>query len=77
VQRPDRSVRDASGIYTFNGLTNGSYTVTPSKFNYTFTPASLVVTINGAAVSGGQLHGAIAEQQHFRAVSPRRTAPVR
>ena len=39
---------DASGNYTFTGLANGSYTITPSLTGYTFTPASTAVTINGA-----------------------------
>jgi Domain of unknown function (DUF4082)/Bacterial Ig domain len=39
---------DASGAYTCTGLANGSYTVTPSKAGFTFTPASLAVTVNGA-----------------------------
>jgi hypothetical protein len=43
---------DASGNYTFSGLANGAYTVTPSRTGYTFTPASQNVTINGADVTG-------------------------
>jgi hypothetical protein len=39
---------DASGNYSFSGLPNGSYTVTPSKTGFTFTPANQPVTINGA-----------------------------
>ena len=39
---------DASGNYTFTGLANGSYTVSPSLAGYTFNPASTSVTINGA-----------------------------
>jgi hypothetical protein len=39
---------NSSGVYTFSGLTNGSYTVTPSKTGFTFTPASLAVTVSGA-----------------------------
>ena len=44
-------VADASGNYIFSGLANGSYTVTPSKAGFTFTPASRPVTINGANVT--------------------------
>jgi hypothetical protein len=36
---------DASGNYSFAGLAAGSYTLTPSKSGYTFTPASQPVTI--------------------------------
>ena len=43
---------DASGNYSFANLANGSYTVTPSKAGFGFTPASAPVTINGANVSG-------------------------
>jgi len=42
---------DSGGNYTFTGLVNGSYTVTPSKSGYTFTPTSLPVTVNGAGVT--------------------------
>ncbi len=43
---------DSSGNYTFSGLANGSYTVTPSKSGYTFNPSSLSVTINSANQTG-------------------------
>jgi len=43
---------DASGNYTFNNLTNGTYTVTPSKTGQTFSPPSQTISVNGAAVSG-------------------------
>jgi uncharacterized protein (TIGR03437 family) len=43
---------DASGNYAFTGLANGTYTVTPSKSGYTFSPANQSVTINGANLSG-------------------------
>jgi hypothetical protein len=39
------------GTYSFNGLLNGSYTVTPSKAGYTFSPASTAVAISGASRS--------------------------
>ena len=39
---------DASGNYSFTGLANGSYTVTPSKAGYNFTPAAQNVTVSGA-----------------------------
>jgi hypothetical protein len=43
---------DSSGNYTFSGLLNGSYTVTPSKAGFTFTPPNQGVTISNANVSG-------------------------
>jgi hypothetical protein len=42
---------DASGNFTFTGLTNGRYTVTPTKAGVTFGPTSRSVTINGANVT--------------------------
>jgi uncharacterized protein (TIGR03437 family) len=39
---------NVSGSYTFSGLANGSYTVTPSLSGHTFSPASAAVTVNGA-----------------------------
>jgi hypothetical protein len=43
---------DASGNYTFTGLANGSYAVTPSKSGYTFSPTSSSRTVNGANIAG-------------------------
>ena len=43
---------DANGNYTFTGLLNGRYTVTPSVSGYDFTPASMSVTVNGADMPG-------------------------
>jgi hypothetical protein len=43
---------DASGNFTFTGLANGTYTVTPSKTGFVFTPTSQSVPINGANVGG-------------------------
>ena len=43
---------DASGNYAFPTLPNGSYTVTPSRNGFTFSPVSQSQTINGADVSG-------------------------
>ena len=43
---------NASGNYTFGGLANGNYTITPSQAGYTFTPSSKNVAINGANVTG-------------------------
>jgi hypothetical protein len=51
---------DDSGNYTFSGLSNGSYSVTPSKTDYTFTPANLSVTVDGANVTGQNFSASIA-----------------
>jgi hypothetical protein len=37
----------AGGSYSFTGLANGYYTVTPSKTSYTFTPTSSYIYVNG------------------------------
>jgi uncharacterized delta-60 repeat protein len=42
---------DAAGNYTFQGLTNGSYTVTPGKTDYTFSPAGSAQTVNGTNIT--------------------------
>jgi hypothetical protein len=39
------------GQYSFTGLSNGSYTVTPAKSGYVMTPPSQAVTVNGANIS--------------------------
>jgi hypothetical protein len=43
---------DASGNYSFNGVVNGSYTVTPANQGVTFTPTSRAVTVNSGVASG-------------------------
>jgi predicted small secreted protein len=43
---------DVNGNYSFTGLANGAYTVTPSKAGYTFTPPSINVNVSGADVIG-------------------------
>jgi hypothetical protein len=43
---------DSSGNYTFTGLSNGVYAVTPSKSGFAFSPTSQSATVSGASVSG-------------------------
>ena len=43
---------DATGTFTVANATTGTYTLTPSLAGYTFTPASLTVTVVGTAVGG-------------------------
>jgi lysophospholipase L1-like esterase len=43
---------DGSGNYEIDGLTNGAYTVTPSRAGFVFTPNSRDETISGADVTG-------------------------
>ncbi len=46
------TLTDANGNYLFTGLSDGSYTITPSKTGYTFTPASINRLISGSNVTG-------------------------
>ena len=43
---------NANGFYTFTGLANGIYKVTPTQTGRTFTPANRTVTVNNANVTG-------------------------
>jgi hypothetical protein len=42
---------DGSGNFTTSGLANGSYTLTPSKTGYTFSPTSRSETISGSNIT--------------------------
>jgi len=48
----ESTTTDASGNYTFTGLNDDIYTVTPSNCVYTFTPSSRTVVISGANING-------------------------
>jgi hypothetical protein len=52
-----RTTTDALGNYIFTGLNYGSYKVTPSKQNYTFTPANSTVILSSANGSGQDFTG--------------------
>lgn len=39
------------GSYTFGGLVDGSYVVTPNQAGYTFTPASATATVAGSSIN--------------------------
>jgi len=43
---------DSSGAYSFSAVPNGTYNITPSKAGYTFSPASLIASVNGSDVTG-------------------------
>lgn len=43
---------NATGAFTFNGLPNGAYVITPSHLGYSFAPTTQGVTVNGANVTG-------------------------
>ena len=44
-------ITDASGNYAFTGLDNGSYTITPSRTGFTFSPTSSPQTVSGADIT--------------------------
>jgi Concanavalin A-like lectin/glucanases superfamily/GDSL-like Lipase/Acylhydrolase family/SdrD B-like domain/CarboxypepD_reg-like domain len=56
---------DSNGNYSFTGLSNGIYTIRPSKAGYTFTPASISVTINGANTQGQNFSGVFTGQTKY------------
>jgi hypothetical protein len=44
------TIGNSSGNYTFSGLANGTYVVTPSLSGYNFSPSAQNVSINGSDV---------------------------
>ncbi len=54
---------NSSGNYSFPGLTNGTYSVTPSKSGFAFTPPTQTATINGANLTGINFTGAAGSGQ--------------
>jgi hypothetical protein len=46
------TITNTSGNYSFTGLADGNYTVTPSLAGYVFTPVSSALTVSGANVIG-------------------------
>jgi hypothetical protein len=54
---------DASGNYSFDGLVNGTYTITPSNSGVTFTPQSAQVTVNYASLSGVNFSAVVTNPQ--------------
>jgi Carboxypeptidase regulatory-like domain len=43
---------DAGGNYTFIGVRNGDYTITPALTGYTFTPANRAFSVNSINITG-------------------------
>ncbi|HKV42898.1 MAG TPA: carboxypeptidase regulatory-like domain-containing protein, partial [Blastocatellia bacterium] len=64
------SPNPTSGAYTFTGLSNGTYTVTPSNPGYTFNPPSQNITVNGANASGVNFSGAVVTWSITGVISP-------
>ncbi len=48
---------NSAGNYSFSKLANGSYTITPSRYRYTFSPTSITVNIDNANVTGQNFTG--------------------
>jgi plastocyanin len=48
----DNVITDASGNYAFTGLDNGSYTITPSRTGFTFSPTDNTQTVGGGDIPG-------------------------
>ncbi len=67
----------SSGNYTFNLLANGSYTVTPYLTGYTFDPAHIKVTINGADITGMNFVASLDQHSISGTVSGAISADVR
>jgi len=44
---------DGSGNFTFSGLANGAYVITPSRAGFSFSPVSATITVSGANVTSG------------------------
>jgi hypothetical protein len=62
------TVTNSSGNYSFTGLSNGTYTVTPSNTGFTFNPATQNVTVNAANATGVNFT-AVATQTHSATAS--------
>lgn len=50
---------DSSGQFSFTGLINGTYTLTPSKSGYAFTPVNISLTIDNANLAGLEFIGSV------------------
>jgi hypothetical protein len=59
---------NSSGGYSFPGLANGTYSVTPSKSGFTFTPGTQTATVNSANLTGVNFTG-VASTQAAHSVS--------
>ncbi|MCU1224398.1 MAG: hypothetical protein JWQ42_2491 [Edaphobacter sp.] len=57
------TIADVAGNYTFPGLANGTYTVTPSINGFAVTPASQTVTVNGASATAINFNASVQAYQ--------------
>jgi hypothetical protein len=46
------TVANSSGNFSITGLSNGSFTITPSLSGYTFSPASQAVVVSNSDITG-------------------------
>ena len=56
----NKTTADSTGSYSFTVLANGSYTVTPSKSGYGFSPANQVAVVRSASVAGVNFTASVA-----------------
>jgi len=59
---------NSAGNYTFTGLTNGAYIVTPNNTGYTFSPVSQSVKVNAVNLTGVNFTAAV-QQVHSVALT--------
>jgi hypothetical protein len=53
----DMTITGSDGIYRFEGLADGTYTITPSLAGFRFFPATRTVTISGANIGSQSFTG--------------------
>ena len=69
---------NSGGNYTFSGLADGAYTVTPSKTGFAFSPVSANVTVSGANATAPTFTiSALPTWSISGTVSPQPAAPER
>ncbi len=61
---------NGSGAYSFTGLSNGGYTVTPGLSGYTFTPSSGSVTLSGANSTGNDFTATVSSTAISSSLNP-------
>jgi hypothetical protein len=50
---------DSQGKFSFGGISNGPYTVTPTKTGFVFTPPSITLNVTGSSVTGVNFSSAV------------------
>jgi hypothetical protein len=64
------TIANSSGAYSFSGLDDGSYTVTPSLSGYTFEPPSQAVTVSGGNQTANFTASATGATIHLAVIAP-------